>query len=247
MARIPDLTDPRYLDEVGWFLFHAEYRRSVYGGSYDEERLAYSKLFLKEVLRLSGKDESWLRDKTVVTIGCGCTADLVAWPAAAKIAIDPLLYTYQKLGMLMDDAPGTARTLYLSMSAEELPLLDDVADLVLCRNALDHMPDPSCGLAEMRRILNGDGLLFVSVDIGGEPTPDEPTVFSRDSLAALVGESFDVYAQSFEHEPHSEGRDEGARIVARKKPGGSTALDREAVLRAYRARLPGGGYVDAWR
>ena len=41
-AQLPDLTDPRYLDEVGWFLYHEKYERDSFGDSYDAERLAYS-------------------------------------------------------------------------------------------------------------------------------------------------------------------------------------------------------------
>src|SRR5262249_5164281 len=150
-----------------------------------------------------GQDPKWLQAKTVVTIGCGCTGDLTAWPAAIKIAIDPLLYTYQQLGMIMEDAPGTCRTVYLSQGGEVLPLLDDCADLVVCRNALDHMPDPELTLKEIRRILKKDGVLFLSVDIGGEPTPDEPTVFSEGSLSAVVGEWFEILSQTTKHSPHS--------------------------------------------
>ena len=49
MPQIPDLTDPRYLDEIGWFLYHEKYRRGQFGGSYNAERLAYSRLLRDEV------------------------------------------------------------------------------------------------------------------------------------------------------------------------------------------------------
>src|SRR5882762_6920152 len=89
MPKIPDLTDPRYLDEVGWFLYHEKYRRDRFGGSYDAERLAYSRLLLEEVVRHLGRDARWTESKTIVSLGCGCTGDLAAFPAAVKIAIDP--------------------------------------------------------------------------------------------------------------------------------------------------------------
>ncbi len=38
MTGIPDLNDPRYLDEIGWFLYHEKYGRDQFGGSYDAER-----------------------------------------------------------------------------------------------------------------------------------------------------------------------------------------------------------------
>jgi SAM-dependent methyltransferase len=236
MPQIPDLTEPRYLDEIGWFLYHEKYRRGQFGGSYDAERLAYSRLLRDEVARYLNTDASWLEGKTVVSIGCGCTGDLAAFPAAVKVGIDPLIYLYQKLGLLLTDEAGS-RTVYLSVGAENLPLLDDFADLVICRNALDHMPKPEIGLGEIRRILKSDGVLFASVDIGGEPTPDEPTVFSVESLGALISDQFDVLTLDDDYPPHSEGRVCSTRIVARKKPGPVQALDKEAILRAYESQL----------
>ena len=236
MTSIPDLTDPRYLDEVGWFLYHEKYGREQFGGSYDEERLAYSRVLRDEVLGSCGQDERWLKDKTVVTIGCGCTGDLVAWHAAAKIAVDPLLYTYQQLGMLVGDAAG-GPTVYLAVGIEDLPLLDGCADLVICRNSLDHMMDPRMGLHQIGRILKDGGRLFVSVDLGGVPTPDEPNVFSIESLARLFEERFAVVHQTDNHVPHSVGRTGSVRILARKKPRGGAGLDRDSVLQAYVARV----------
>ena len=236
MLKIPDLTDPRYLDEVGWFLYHEKYRRDVFGDSYDAERLAYSRLLLDEVVGHLGRDVRWTESKTIVSLGCGCTGDLAAFPAAVKIAIDPLLHVYRRLGMLVKDEVGNP-TIHLALGAEDLPLLDGCADLVICRNALDHMPDPRLALQEMWRILNDAGALFISVDIGGVPTPDEPTVFSVESLGDLLREFFDVVTTADNHPPHSEGRLCSVRVVARKKPRASDRLDREKILEAYEARL----------
>jgi SAM-dependent methyltransferase len=236
MPQIPDLTNPRYRDEVGWFLHHEKYGREKFGGSYDAERVAYSRLLLEEVLRLAERDTKWLADKTVVSVGCGCTGDLAVFPAALKIGIDPLLYVYQNLGLLMADQAG-GRTVYLSLGAENLPLLDDFADLIICRNALDHMPKPELALDEFRRILKNDGVFFASVDIGGEPSPDEPTVFSVESLRALLDERFEVVTLADDYSPHSEGRVCRARVIARKKPRPSQRLNREMILRAYETHL----------
>ncbi len=236
MPKIPDLTDPRYLDEVGWFLYHERYRRDLFGGSYDAERLAYSRLLLEEVIDSLGRDLRWVEGKTIVSLGCGCTGDLAAFPGAVKIAIDPLLYVYQQLGMLVDDEAGS-RTIHLALGAEDLPLLDGCADLVICRNALDHMPDPRLALQEMGRILHDEGALFVSVDIGGAPTPDEPTVFSVESLGDLLREYFNVVRFADNHPPHSGGRLCSVRVVAHKTPRATRFLDKEKILQAYEARL----------
>jgi SAM-dependent methyltransferase len=239
MLRIPELTDPRYLHEIGWFLYHEKFCRDQFGGTYDEERLEYSRMLLDEVLSCCRQDRAWLADKTVVTVGCGCTGDLATWPAAVKIAVDPLLYTYQKLEMLVPDVPGTPPTVYLSVGINDLPLLDDSADIVLCRNALDHVPDPGEMLGQIRRILKVDGAFYLSVDTGGSPTPDEPTVFSTDSLSALIGESFEILIQS-DHRPHSAGRVGAVRILARKRHGFAVHVDKQAILGAYLAQLKHG-------
>jgi SAM-dependent methyltransferase len=237
MVQMPDLTDPRYRDEIGWFLYHEKYRRNTFGGSYDAERVAYSRLLLEEVLGITKRDAKWLADKTIVSIGCGCTGDLAAFPAPIKIGIDPLLYAYQKLGMLIEDEAG-GRTMYLSLRAENLPLLDDFADLIICRNALDHMLKPELALEELRRILKDDGLFFASVDIGGAPTPDEPTVFSLEGLRALLSQQFEVIALVDNYRPHSGARVCSARVVARRKPRADFRLDREKLLRIYESHLP---------
>jgi ubiquinone/menaquinone biosynthesis C-methylase UbiE len=228
--------DPRYLDEIGWFLYHEKYGRATFGGSYDSERLAYSRLLLEEVTSFLGQQPVWMEGKTVVSIGCGCTADLSAFPATVRIAIDPLLYAYQKLGMLMKDDAGSP-TIYLPVPAEDLPLLDEFADLVICRNALDHMVDPAVTVRELARILKKDGALFVSVDIGGAPTPDEPTVFCTESLSNVLNERFEIAKLIDSYPPHSKGRTFSVRLVARKKPLPTPALDKDQILRAYENRV----------
>lgn len=236
MTGIPDLNDPRYLDEIGWFLYHEKYGRDQFGGPYDAERRAYSRLLLEEVVGYLGRDAKWMQDKTVVSIGCGCTGDLSAFPAAVKIAVDPLLSVYQKLGLLIENEVGN-RTIYLTMGAESLPLLDDFADVIICRNALDHMPNPAVALKEIWRILTNDGSLFVSVDIGGAPTPDEPIVFSAESLCGLLDEHFEVTTFADNYPPHSVGRNCSLRVLARKKQQASHPLDKEKILRTYEAHL----------
>lgn len=237
MPFIPDFSDPRYLNEVGWFLYREKYGYNHFGHSYAEERLAWSQMFLDEVLAYCGREQQWLKDKTVVSIGCGCSGDLAVWPAATKIGVDPLLYVYQKLGMLVEDMAGTSRTVLLSAQVEQLPLLDDCADVVVCRNALDHMLDSDEGLRQIRRILKKDGALFLSVDIGGDPTPDEPRVFSIEGLSSLLGEYFEILKLTDGHPPHDEWRVCSVQILLRKTDGPMSLFDKDAILQAYESSV----------
>src|SRR5438128_12699157 len=54
--------------------------------------------------------------------------------------------------MLVEDEVGS-RTIHLSREAEDLSFLGGCADLVICRNAVDHMPKPGLALQEMWEIL----------------------------------------------------------------------------------------------
>ena len=238
MPDLPDLKDPRYRDEIGYFIAYEKYYFAP--GEYPEARRSYSRTLLGEVLGRLGKDEGWLRDKTVVSVGCGCSGDLLEWPAAVKIGIDPLLYAYQKLGMLGEDAPGTSRTIGLSMSAGSTPLLDDVADVAVCRNVLDHVPDPPRVAAEVARILRPDGLLFLGVDIGGEPTPDEPSVFhAEEEVRAVLEGHFELDRVDRVDRPYSVNRDFSLRVVGRPKLAAQEFLDKEAVFADYSAHWSG--------
>src|SRR5260370_21945469 len=92
MPQMPDLTDPRYLDEVGWFLYHEKYERDRFGGPYDAERLAYSRLLLDAVVGYLGRDTTRLAGKTGVARRCGCAGDLPAVPADVEDVGRPLRY-----------------------------------------------------------------------------------------------------------------------------------------------------------
>jgi SAM-dependent methyltransferase len=137
--------------------------------------------------------------------------------------------------MLIADRPNTAPTIYLSVGIESLPLLDDCADVVVCRNALDHMHDPALGLAEISRTLKADGRLFLWVDIGGGPSPDEPSPFTRESLMCLLEQEFEVLWLGDSYESHNSDREYSVRILAKRKqePSRKKKLDRGQLLNAY--------------
>jgi SAM-dependent methyltransferase len=50
-------------------------------------------------------------------------------------------------------------------NAESLPVASERADLVLCTEVLEHLPNPECALAEMYRVLTSDGFLVVTVPL----------------------------------------------------------------------------------
>jgi SAM-dependent methyltransferase len=236
MPEFPDLDDPRYLDELGWFISH-EHNLSFSEYTYERERRESSEMLLEEIMEFCGVERTWLSDKTVMSVGCGCTADLSSWPAARKIAIDPLLLVYQELDMLLLDAPGTSQTLYLSTSAENVPLVSRSADLIVLRNALDHMHHPDLALHEMARLLAPAGWLFLDVDLGGRPTPDEPSVFTADSLERMIRRDFHIVTRRDEGRPNSAHRDASMRFLLGKlEQDPIPRLDKAGILSEYLQR-----------
>lgn len=232
-SRIPDLTDPRYLHEIGWFLLQQKHQAAYEGGGYEAYRPQHSPLLKDEVLSLLGESERWLADKTIVAVGSGCACELWAWPAALKIEVDPLLYVYQQLHMLLPDRSDAPPTLRLAVGIEDLPLMDEFADVVVCRNAIDHMEDPPTGLHEMWRILKPSGYLFLSVDLGGEPTPDEPNPFAPGQVEEISAELFEIHARSDGHKPHAGWRDSNSRFLLRRLGDKAPSLDRAQLISAY--------------
>jgi hypothetical protein len=100
------------------------------------------------------------------------------------------------------------------------------------------MHNPPVALKEVRRILNKDAVVFLSVDIGGEPTPDEPTVFCPQSLETLLLEKqFEIVSCVRDAQPNSASRPSSARITARKESPTAVNLDKDEILRRYTSRL----------
>jgi SAM-dependent methyltransferase len=239
-SKLPDLNDPRYLHEVGWFLLQQKHKDVYEGGGYEAYRPEHSALLKDEVLTLLAETEKWLEDKVIVAVGSGCACELRAWPASLKVEVDPLLYAYQQLDMLLADRDDAPPTLRLAVGIEDLPLLDEFADVVVCRNAIDHVEHPNKGLDEMWRILKTGGHLFLSVDLGGEPTPDEPNPFKPGQVEEMTAGRFEIAARSDDHRPHAGWRDSNSRFLLRRIGNKAPSLDKAEVIDAYERSLDEG-------
>ena len=123
--------------------------------------------------------------KTVVDIGCGPFGSLDFRSARVLIGVESLARDYQNHygfdeNFVVIDAP-----------AEQIPLLDGVADVVVCINALDHFHKPYSALEEMVRLCKAGGHFLLATDVGG--TPDHPCNINRRHLDEFIKTSgFDV-------------------------------------------------------
>lgn len=97
----------------------------------------------------------------VVEVGSGAHGLIWKWPGARRVAIDPLAEFYRSaFPYLQSDI-----TRIIAARGEQLPLADNITDVVLSDNVLDHVQD-ACGyLSECRRILKPTGVLYLTVDV----------------------------------------------------------------------------------
>lgn len=109
-----------------------------------------------EVLR----SELRLSDVTVIDVGCGAgvMSHLLAQEGARVVGVDPSVEAIARAS-----ARGGPGERYLAGRAEDLPVADRCADIVTFLNSLHHVCGPALAqaLAEARRVLSADGILYV--------------------------------------------------------------------------------------
>jgi len=127
-------------------------------------------------------DESVFEGAIVADIGGGPTSGLAYMQSPTKkIIVEPLLDKYIESGYpkYNDDIEAVCSI------AEEIPLPDNCADIVVTVNALDHVDDVDKTVAEIRRILKPNGKIILHVTQRKVPTICEPQVLTDEKMEAL--------------------------------------------------------------
>lgn len=128
-----------------------------------------------------GLDPGHYAGKRVLDVGCGPRGSLEwAEQAAERVGADPLAEDYRALGT------GRHAMRYVAAPAEALPFEDGRFDVVTCFNALDHVEDPDRALDELARVVAPGGSLLLVVEVGHEPTVNEPHTLGWDVADRLV-------------------------------------------------------------
>ncbi len=151
--------------------------------SYEEIRCLEARAHGLRILKEAGIDDpGFFRGKKVVDIGPGAVCFLELSGAQVGIAIEPLADRFEQAGLLLP----SVNTIYLSVPAERLPLLDNTADIVVSRNNLDHVGDPEAVVDEVRRILKRGGTFILIVHLESSSSVTEPHAFSLATLRPLL-------------------------------------------------------------
>ncbi len=94
----------------------------------------------------------------LLEIGCGASPFIDHIPTGKRFVLDPLMRFYSSSFGLSDGIAGVRGV------GEALPFPEESFDVVITTNTLDHVREPSCFLAEVRRVLRKDGVLYLTVD-----------------------------------------------------------------------------------
>lgn len=129
-----------------------------------------------------GLNEDYYTDKVILDIGCGPRGSL-EWAHAAKrrIGLDPLADKYLKLGAATHDME------YMKSGSESIPLPDSYCDVVCSFNSLDHVHDVKETAAEIKRILNPQGIFLLLVEVNHKATTCEPHELTPIGVLDLFG------------------------------------------------------------
>lgn len=116
------------------------------------------------VRRLNAVDRADLADGTasVVEIGAGPVGVAGFFPAARRVAVDPLEGFYREDERLTASRQSTVE--YKEGVGESLPAEDASADLVLIENCIDHTRDVDAVMQEIVRVLRPGGLMYLTVN-----------------------------------------------------------------------------------
>ena len=137
-----------------WDAETAEWYAANYG-EYATNRLAVEALELKP-------------DSLVVDVGCGTGSALRRAASTitqgSLIGVDPVLRMIEIARERTAGHPAEPRIEFRLGAAEDLPVDDAAADVVLAFDSFDHWEDRARGLSEIRRILRPAGRLVVVKD-----------------------------------------------------------------------------------
>jgi SAM-dependent methyltransferase len=116
------------------------------------------------VRKLRGLDLGSLTEgqASVVEVGSGPVGLVGFFPAAERIAIDPLEPYYVSNPTLT--ALRNPAVEYRHGAAEQLPCDSGRYDLAIIENCIDHVRDVTAAMDELKRVLKPDGVLYLTVN-----------------------------------------------------------------------------------
>lgn len=99
-------------------------------------------------------------DARVIEVGSGAHGLIFYFGARLGVGVDPLAVSYGRLFSRWQSCAPTVAAI-----GESLPFADEIFDIVLCDNVVDHAESPSQIVRELARVLRPGGLLYFTVNV----------------------------------------------------------------------------------
>ena len=133
-------------------------------------------------------DRGAFRGERVADIGSGPFPTLLVFEGCERYGIDHLMNRYGEIGFPL--ARYGAEQHFINAKSENIPLEDNFFDVVLSRNALDHVDDFETTCCELRRVLKPEGMLHLLLNYH-LPTRSETQELSDERVLDTLG-SLDI-------------------------------------------------------
>jgi SAM-dependent methyltransferase len=126
----------------------------------EEEVIAAMKRSSRRVRELLETFQPIPTDARVIEVGSGAHGLIFYFGSKNGIGVDPLAVSYGRLFPVWQSCASTVAAV-----GESLPFPDQIFDVVICDNVVDHAESPTRIVGELTRILVPGGLLYFTVNI----------------------------------------------------------------------------------
>jgi SAM-dependent methyltransferase len=179
---------------VKWHLGEEAYVFPFPTGAEKETRYSVTKNALMTFIAAENRHASYLHDLKlransfaglkVADIGSGPLPTLAVFEGCDRYCIDHLIDVYRMIGYPIEEFEKEMH--FINAKSEQIPLENGFFDVVISRNALDHVDDFEKTALEIRRILKPGGLLHILVNYHS-PTSSEPQTLSDERILNCFG------------------------------------------------------------